>query len=286
MVVPVIRDLLQLEFIPVIAEILDHTVAVGTQVKIDIPGKGATVAFVDSIETPTVRVKNGDVVKIRDVKHGIEIRKDIEKILHLGDILISFGDFLENNAQLVPTGYVEEFWIEELREKLAKYEPNDEYLTQFLNRVPTLDESLKISLDFQIPLHPQFLYFWDQISSSELSEILQPTKVNECSIEYPMNAKKILEKLGVPHKQKESIILEENEAKIFYNLLFRKAPIIDDSSVPKIISKSSEIPIRNKFSTSIGVRIGRPEKAAARQMKPPTMFYSQLVIKEDQQETF
>jgi DNA polymerase II large subunit len=255
---------------PVIAEILDHTVAVGTQVKIDIPGKGATVAFVDSIETPTVRVKNGDVVKIRDVKHGIEIRKDIEKILHLGDILISFGDFLENNAQLVPTGYVEEYWIEELREKLAKYEPNDEYLTQFLNRVPTLDEALKISLDFQIPLHPQFLYFWDQISSSELSEILQPKKVNEGSIEYPINVKKILEKLGVPHKQKESIILEENEAKIFYNLLFRKAPIIDDSSVPKIISKSSEIPIRNKFSTSIGVRIGRPEKAAARQMKPPT----------------
>jgi len=255
---------------PVIAEILDHTIVVGTQIKIDIPGKGATVAFVDSIETPTVLLKNGNVVKIRDVKHGIEIKKEIEKILHLGDILISFGDFLENNAQLVPTGYVEEFWIEELKEKLAKYEPNDEYLSQFLTRKPTLDEALKISIDFQIPLHPQFLYFWDQISSEELSKILQPKKVNENSIEYHLEIKKILEKLGVPHKQKDSIILEENEAKIFYNLLFRKPPIINDLSVPKIISKSSEIPIRNKFSTSIGVRIGRPEKAAARQMKPPT----------------
>ncbi len=255
---------------PVVAEILDHTVAVGTQIKIDIPGKGATVAFVDSIETPIVCLKNGDVVKIRNVKHGIEIKKEIKKILHLGDILISFGDFLENNAQLVPTGYVEEFWIEELKEKIAKYEPNDEYLRQFLTRNPTLDESLKISLDFQIPLHPQFLYFWDQISTAELSKILQPKKVNESSIEFPLDVKKILEKLGVPHKQKDSIILEENEAKIFYNLLFRNLPKIDDSSVPKIISKSSEIPIRNKSSTSIGVRIGRPEKAAARQMKPPT----------------
>src|SRR3990167_6046800 len=36
---------------PVIAEILDHTITAGTQVKLDIPGKGATVAFVDSIET-------------------------------------------------------------------------------------------------------------------------------------------------------------------------------------------------------------------------------------------
>ena len=99
---------------PVVAEILDHTIAVGTQIKIDIPGKGATVAFVDSIETPTVRLTNGDVVKIKDVKHGIEIKNQIEKILHLGDILISFGDFLENNAQLVPTGYVEEYWKAEL----------------------------------------------------------------------------------------------------------------------------------------------------------------------------
>lgn len=135
---------------PVIAEILDHTIAVGTQIKIDIPGKGSTVAFVDSIETPTVRLKNGNVVKIRDVKHGIEIKNDIEKILHLGDILISFGDFLENNAQLVPSAYVEEFWIEELKQKIQKYEPEDQYLTQFLNKVPTIDEALKISLDFDM----------------------------------------------------------------------------------------------------------------------------------------
>ncbi|MEK6866497.1 MAG: DNA polymerase II large subunit, partial [Thermoproteota archaeon] len=141
---------------PIIAEILDHTITVGTQIKIDIPGKGATVAFVDSIDTPIVRLKNGDVVKIKDVKHGIEIKGEIEKILHLGDILISFGDFLENNAQLVPTGYVEEFWIEELKEKLAKYAPDDEFLIQFLTKIPTLDEALKLSLDFQIPLHPQY----------------------------------------------------------------------------------------------------------------------------------
>ena len=255
---------------PVIAEILDHTIAVGTQIKIDIPGKGATVAFVDSIETPIVRLKNGDVVKIKDVEHGLQIKNEIEKILHLGDILISFGDFLENNAQLVPSPYVEEFWKEELRDKLAKYEPNDQYLSQFLDRNPSLDEALKISLDFYLPLHPKFLYFWDQITTSELEEILQPEKLNENSIEYPQNTKKILEKLGVPHQQKDSLILEENEAKIFFNLLFRNPLKIDGPNIPKIISNSSGILIKNKSSTSIGVRIGRPEKAAARLMKPPT----------------
>lgn len=256
---------------PIIAEILDHTVAVGTQIKIDIPGKGATIAFVDSIDTPIVRLKNGSVVKIRDVKHGLEIKNEIEKILHLGDILISFGDFLENNAQLVPSGYVEEFWIEELKQKIQKYEPDDQYLKQFLTRIPTIDEALKISLDFQIPLHPQYLYFWDKISSEELIQLLEPKKVNDTSIEYSTQIKNILEKLGTPHKaENQTIILENLEVKIFFNLLFRQKPIISDLSVPKILTQSSGIQIKNKFSTTIGVRIGRPEKAAARQMKPPT----------------
>ena len=256
---------------PVVAEILDHTIAVGTQIKIDLPGKGATVAFVDSIDTPTVRLNNGNVVKIRDVKHGLEIKNEIEKILHLGDILITFGDFLENNAQLIPSGYVEEYWIEELKQRIQKQESNNQTLNQFLNKIPTIDEALKLSLDFHIPLHPQYLYFWDMISSQELTQLLEPTKVNETFIEYSKETKKILEKLGTPHKIKnEIIILEGLEAKIFFNLLFREKLTISDLSVPKIISKSSRIQIRNKFSTSIGVRIGRPEKAAPRQMKPPT----------------
>jgi len=258
-------------FHPVVAEILDHTIAVGTQVKIDIPGKGATVAFVDSIETPTVRLFNGDVVKIRDVKHGIEIKNKIEKILHLGDVLITFGDFLENNAQLIPSGYVEEIWIEELKQTILKFEPDNQYLKQFLTKIPTVDEALKISLDFKFSLHPHYLYFWDKISPEELIQLLEPKNFNENFIEYSIEIKKILEKLGTPHKlENQSIILENDEAKIFFNLLFVTKPTINDSSIPEILSKSSKIKINNKFSTSIGVRIGRPEKAAARQMKPPT----------------
>ena len=254
---------------PVIAEILDHTIAVGTQIKIDIPGKGATVAFVDSIDTPVVRLKNGNVVKIKDVNHGIEIKNEIEKILHLGDILISFGDFLENNAQLVPSGYVEEFWLEELKNKI---DLDSSYLKQFLGKIPTLDEALRISYDYQIPLHPKYLYFWDKISSQEFRILLEPKLVKSTYIEYAKEAKKILEKLGTPHKKDDQkIILENQEAKIFFQILFKEKINVNDSlSVPQIISKSSGIIIRNKFSTSIGVRIGRPEKAAPRQMKPPT----------------
>ncbi len=107
-----------------------------------------------------------------------------------------------------------------------------------MNKIPTFDDALKLSLDFQISLHPQYLYFWDMISSQELSELLEPNKVSEKSIEYSIETKKILEKLGTPHKiDNEIIILEELEVKIFFNLLFRIKPTISDLSVPKIFIK-------------------------------------------------
>ncbi len=260
---------------PVVGEILDHTITVGTQVKLDIPGKGGTTSFVDSIETPIVRLENGNVVKIKNTEHGIKIKNQIEKILHLGDILISFGDFVENNAQLIPSGYVEEIWNEELKEKLSKYQPQNQF-EKFLSKIPTFDEALEISLKLEIPLHPQYLYYWDLISTSELKELLQPNSINDDTIIYPKKSKIILEKLGVPHEaSNDSLLLKDTEAKVFFNLLFRKPIKINVLiSVSKIISKSSGIKIQNKFSTSVGVRIGRPEKAAPRQMKPPvhTLF--------------
>ena len=261
---------------PVVAEILDHAIAVGTQIKLDIPGKASTIAFVDSIDTPVVRLKNGNVVKIKDTAHGISLKGQIEKILHLGDILISYGDFLENNAELVPTGYVEEYWIAELKEKLVKYKSSDLDLLQFLSKTPTLDEAIKLSLDFDIPLHPHYLYYWEQLLPEEFEQMLHPMSAEPELVVYQKSGKQILEKLGVPHEiSGETILLKSTEARVFYNLLFRKPIQFDKStSIPQMITQTSKIKIRDKFSTAIGVRVGRPEKAAARKMKPPvhTLF--------------
>ncbi len=261
---------------PVVAEILDHAIAVGTQIKLDIPGKASTVAFVDSLDTPIVRLTNGNVLKIKNTSDGISLKNKIEKILHLGDILISYGDFLENNAELVPTGYVEEYWVEELKEKLAKYEAGKPDLLQYLTTTPSLDEALKLSLDFGIPLHPHYLYYWDQLLPQEFEQLLKPTSTKPDLIIYQKNSKEILEKLGVPHEVAgESILLKTTEAQIFFNLLFRTPVKLDSSlTVPQMISQACGIKIRDKFSTAVGVRVGRPEKAAPRKMKPPvhTLF--------------
>ena len=114
--------------------------------------------------------------KTRTILSEEEIEKNInniEKILHLGDILITFGDFLENNAQLIPSGYVEEIWIEELKQIISKSKPKNQYLEQFLTKLPSVEDALKISIDFQFSLHPHYLYYWDKISSEELIQLLQ-----------------------------------------------------------------------------------------------------------------
>lgn len=261
-------------FHPAVAEILDHTIAAGTQIMLDTPGKGATVAFVDSLETPTVRLKNGDVIRIRDVKHALELKDRIEKILHLGDILISYGDFVENNVRLVPTGYVEEFWIEELRAALTD-DKTHLAATEFLTRTPTLDESLHLAADLGLPLHPKFLFYWDQITPEELDQLLSPALKRKSRIDYPLTCKPVLEKLGVPHAIFDGrATLKEDEARVFYRLLFNGAASKESNTVPEIITRLSGITIRPKLSTSIGIRVGRPEKASPRAMRPPvhTLF--------------
>lgn len=247
---------------PAISEMLGHVIVAGTQIKTDIPGKGATIAFVDSIETPTVLLKDGSVVRIRDAAHAAALRESIIRILYLGDMLVSFGDFIENNASLVPTGYVEEYWLAQLN-LISKGSDRE-----FLKKQPTLDEALDLSERLGLPLHPAYLYYWDVITDEDIKVLASPEASGE-SVRYGLHAKPILEKLGIPHTlEGEQPILVGDEAKIFGRILLGRN-IQSDLPVIEALSRASGIEIRSKSSTTVGVRIGRPEKAAPRSMSPP-----------------
>ena len=269
-------------FHPAVAEILGHTITVGTQVKIDMPGKGATVALVDSIEPPTVRLAGGDVVRVGDAAHAARLKGRIEEVLHLGDVLVSFGDFLENNASLVPSGYVEEYWEAELAARMEEggYEARAS-LGRFLKGPPpSLAESLRLARDLDVPLHPRYLYYWDQISVDDLAALLEGVHgggagggATELRLDGA-SCKPVLERLGVPHRADgDEAVLSGDEAVLFNALLYDRRPDLGAGdarpTVPEAITASSGVEIRPKFSTSLGVRIGRPEKAAARSMNPP-----------------
>jgi len=101
-------------------EILDDFVAVGTQLRIERPGKSTIITACDILEPPVVKLKDGSVRRLETDEIAKKLTGEVAEILHLGDLLICYGEFSENNHTLVPNGYCEEEWALELIEKINK----------------------------------------------------------------------------------------------------------------------------------------------------------------------
>ncbi len=157
--------------------LLQYAIVVGTQIKIDIPGKASTIALVDSLEPPIVKLNDDSVIRVCDRTQAQSIFQNVKKILYLGDILISYGDFLENNSELLPASYVEEIWISELRTKITtsanliiesvSHERLLELVNNQLHSFPTISEAFEISSCLEIPLHPRYLLYWILTNTSK-----------------------------------------------------------------------------------------------------------------------
>jgi len=287
---------------PTIPILLSHAIVVGTQIKMDVPGKASTIALVDAIEAPIVRLNDGSVLQVSSLEQAIKIRSSVEKILYLGDILISYGDFLENNAQLLPASYVEEIWALELQSKLGSIHSSSinnesihERLIQLSRKplvvLPTVEEAFDISKRLGIPLHPRYSFFWDSVTIEDVIFLNEKLEESEVSINdntlhlHNTNPrlKDILERLGVDHSIRNTILVINNLEQIYSlkNLLPFKTNktknqissirnnIEYTKNATEFVSKISGVTVMPKFASSIAVRVGRPEKAAERKMKPP-----------------
>ncbi len=139
--------------------------AVGTQLKIERPGKGNCVVPVDSIEGPIIKLKNGDVVKINSVKEAKAVKGQVAEILFLGDMLVAFGEFLRNNQTLLPSAWCEEWWIETIKnssifdENVSLLDSNPDLTLKNLGKLE-MSEYSYISAEeaFEISKSMMFLY--------------------------------------------------------------------------------------------------------------------------------
>ena len=72
---------------PATMHLLGEFLAVGTQMKVERPGKAAGIVPVDTIEGPTVVLRNGDVLRVDDLDEARRVGPEVERILDVGEIL-------------------------------------------------------------------------------------------------------------------------------------------------------------------------------------------------------
>ena len=259
---------------PATMTLLDF-LAVGTQLKIEYPGKGNCVVPVDSIEGPIVKIKNGDVVKIDNIKQAKELKNQVVEILFLGDMLVAFGEFLRNNQPLMPSGWCEEWWIELLQKSDAfNGENNNLDLHRLEYDYIPASEAFELSKKYNIPLHPKYTYCYNDVTINDLNsliDIIIENKTNydtENGITIELDyRKRILEVMGVPHTvNNNKITIDKDHGYALINTLIDNIPI--EKHTLDALNKVSPIEIKNKAPAYIGTRVGRPEKSKERLMRP------------------
>ena len=262
---------------PATMAVLNNFIAVGTQLKVERPGKSTVIATCDQIEGPVVKLKNGKVLFLETEEEAKKCVPDIEEIIYLGDIMINYGDFLDRGHRLMPPGYCEEWW---------KLEAGHD------KKNVDVDEAIRLCNEKKVPLHPRYTFHWKDISKPQFNHLIEWLKTGsiknekivvpytyDVSLEIlDTDPKRTLELLGVPHDvaTNEYIVIEGDWAKA---LLFTLGTNLDkyeenDKSVLETVSGLSGVKIRDKSGTFIGARMGRPEKAKMRKMagSPQILF--------------
>jgi DNA polymerase II large subunit len=286
--------------------ILNNFVATGTQLKVERPGKAAAYSVCDTIEGPIVKLKTGDVLQVNEEIEAKKIKEDIEEIIYAGDVLINYGDFFDRAHKLVPAGYCEEIWIQELEEKINEitWTNDPDKLSELINIEPTkiwllkknpiktkisFEAAKEISKKLNLSLHPKHTFYWKEIEKEKLEDLINWLKTNKTeenkTILKNSKSKRELEIIGAPHKliNKEFIIIEKEIFKaitfslgIHRNLTKEeiKQIILESKNTLEAVNKLSQIQIRDKSGTFIGSRMGRPEKAKMRKLtgSPHVLF--------------
>ncbi len=174
---------------PATMVLVKEFIVTGTQLKIERPGKAASVLPCDNLLAPVVKLNDGRVLQVKDEKEAKNIVKDVEKILYMGDMLFNYGDFSENGHSLVPCGYNEDWYARELEAKseelfgeinygkLAEKIGADVSLIRGLIETPNKQEisfleSIRLCESLDMSLHPYYTYFWNVITNDELKELL------------------------------------------------------------------------------------------------------------------
>ncbi len=258
--------------------VLQEFVAIGTQVKLEYPGKATAIGICDTVDGPIVELDDGTVTAVHDTDRAREVQPRLRRIVDLGEMLVSFGEFLENNRPLVPGAYSLDWHVEELG---AAGVPEAEGLG-----VMSYDDAVRVSRVHGVPLHPRWALFWHDLTPPEiraLSEFVERTgRWADGALEIPDDPswREPLVRLGFlsrPNAAGARRGEPDPSAALVGGLglepegplLVRRVPLDPVDLDPlAYASRLAGVPLRARAPSRIGARVGRPEKAYQRVMQP------------------
>ncbi|WP_092734101.1 DNA-directed DNA polymerase II large subunit [Halopenitus persicus] len=270
---------------PATMHLVDDFLATGTQIKTERPGKAAGVVPVDSIEGPTVRLANGDVRRIDDVEEALAVRNGVEKVLDLGEYLVNFGEFIENNHPLAPASYVYEWWIQEFEASGADVQALSDDPHVDLEH-PTVEEAFAWATDYDCPLHPAYTYLWHDVSVERFETLARAVADGEVvegvlTIERTEATTDALESLLVEHSRTpdslripewrplaRSLGVDDGLRRTWEALSPAARNWADGENAVRAVNEVAPFAIRERAPTRIGNRMGRPEKSESRDLSP------------------
>ncbi|WP_254536572.1 DNA-directed DNA polymerase II large subunit [Halomarina litorea] len=273
---------------PATMHLVDDFLATGTQIKTERPGKAAGVVPVDTIEGPTVKLANGDVRRVDDPEEALEVRNGVVKILDLGEYLVNFGEFVENNHPLAPASYTVEWWVQDLEEagcdvQALRDDPHVEL------EHPDAEAVLTWAEEYDAPLHPTYTYLWHDLSVDDYEDLA--TAVAEAG-EWDGDTL-VLPRTDAVCNALETLIVQHNQGSERVTVpdarpLVRTLGLTDDLEKPwdatevppearewadgenamKAVEAVAPFRVQERAPTRIGNRMGRPEKSESREMSP------------------
>ena len=272
---------------PATMHIVDDFLAAGTQIKTERPGKAHGVVPVDSIEGPTVRLATGEVRRIDDPEEAKEIRNGIEKVLDLGEYLVNYGEFVENNHPLAPASYVYEWWVQEFEDAGADVRAMRDDPHVDLEH-PAVDAALAWADEYDCPLHPEYTHLWHDVSVESFEALADAVAAGEVvegvlAIEHTDRVRDALESLLVEHAATpdalripawrplaRSLGIDDGLRKEWDAADLSRAArgYADGENAIRAVNEVAPFEVRERAPTRIGNRMGRPEKSESRDLSP------------------
>src|SRR5437879_5088732 len=239
----------------------------------DGPGSAGGGTPCDRVEGPLVVLDSGDFVEVTDAETAKRLTPRVRVIADLGEILVPFGEFLENNHVLMPGAFSLEWYAALLRSKLGDLPDGWEDVDG--------PQAVAWSRDLGIPLHPRHNLFFHDFTVEELTRLREliaaQGRIEDGHLVVPGDEepREWLVRLGATYRvQGDHVVMDRHTAALLAALgiepgpAMRLAPAPPSTDPLTFVSELAGFPVKARGPTRIGARMARPEKSAPRKMQP------------------